>query len=152
MQNREWPYKDVKPRILAERYMEDSGTGELYDYKFFTFDGEVKALYIASERYNKETETRFDFFDKEFNHLPFTNAHPNANILPQKPENFDKMVSLAEKLSVGIPHARVDFYDVNGQIYFGEITFFHMSGLTPFKPHKWDKNFGEWINLPEKTN
>lgn len=146
-QSREWPYKDVKPRIIAEEYMEDSKTGELRDYKFFAFDGEVKAMFIASERNNKNTETRFDFFDKEFNHLPFINGHPNADVPPQKPETFEKMIELAEKLSVGIPQARIDFYDVDGKIYFGEITFFHWGGMMPFKPHEWDKKFGEWINF-----
>lgn len=149
-QNREWIYKGIKPRIIAEEYMEDTKTGELRDYKFFAFDGEVKAMFIASERYNKNTETRFDFFDKEFNHLPFTNGHPNADVSPEKPEKYDEMVALAEKLSVGIPQARIDFYEVDGKVYFGEITFFHWSGMMPFKPHEWDKKFGEWIKLPER--
>lgn len=151
MHSREWPYKNVKPCIIAEEYMEDTKTGELRDYKFFAFDGEVKAMFIASERYNKDTETRFDFFDKEFNHLPFTNGHPNADVPPEKPETFEKMVELAEKLSVGIPQARIDFYDVDGKIYFGEITFFHWGGMMPFKPHEWDKKFGDFIKLPERS-
>ncbi|MBE6789486.1 MAG: glycosyl transferase [Ruminococcaceae bacterium] len=147
-QSREWPYKDVKPRILAEEYMEDSKTEELRDYKFFAFDGEVKAMFIASERNNKDTETRFDFFDREFNHLPFTNGHPNAGVFPKKPEKFEEMMALAEKLSVGIPQARIDFYEVDGRVYFGEITFFHWGGMMPFEPHEWDEKFGEWIKIP----
>lgn len=148
---REWPYKDVKPRILAEKYMEDAATHELRDYKFFTFDGIVKALFIASDRQVEGEETKFDFFDADFNHLPFTNGHPNANVTPAKPQKFELMKTLAEKLSKGIPHVRVDFYEVNGNVFFGEMTFSHWSGFTPFVPAEWDKIFGDWIVLPERT-
>ncbi len=144
---REWPYKNVKPRIIAEQYMEDEETAEIRDYKFFCFDGVAKALFIATDRSNKEEETKFDFYDMEFNHLPFTNGHPNANSAPQKPENFDKMRELAGKLSENIPHLRVDFYEVNGKIYFGELTFSHWSGMTPFEPEEWDYKLGEMIKL-----
>ena len=146
---REWPYKNVVPRIIAETYMEDE-TGELKDYKFFCFDGKVKALFIASDRQKKGEDTKFDFFDREFNHLPFTNGHPNASVLPQKPHMFEKMVNLAETLSKGFPHVRVDLYEVGEKIYFGELTFFHWSGFVPFNPEIWDYKFGEWLQLPIK--
>ena len=145
---REWPYKNVKPRIIAEQYMEDSSTKDLRDYKIFTFDGVAKALFIATERGTTE-ETKFDFFDVDFKHLPFTNGHPNADVRPQKPQSFEKMKELAEKLSKGIPEVRVDFYEVNGRAYFGEMTFSHWSGMVPFNPDSWDRTFGEWIKLPE---
>lgn len=144
---REWPYKDVKPRIIAEKYMEDKETEELRDYKFFCFDGEAKVMFTATERQNKSTETKFDFFDMNYEHLPFTNGHPNADVIPQKPEMFDKMRELAEALSAGMRQIRVDFYEVNGQIYFGELTFFHWGGLVPFVPEEWDYKMGEMINL-----
>lgn len=147
--NREWPYKDVPRRAFAEEYMEDE-FGELRDYKFFCFDGEVKALFIASDRSKGEHATRFDFFDENFNHLPFTNGHPNATTTPTKPDTFEEMKLLAEKLSKGTPHVRIDFYDVNGKIYFGEMTFFHWSGMKPFDPEEWDCKFGKWLKLPEK--
>lgn len=149
-QGREWPYKYVKPRILAETYIEDETTGELPDYKFFAFDGKVKAMFIATERHSTE-ETKFDFFDANFEHLPFTNGHPNAEKMPQKPQNFELMKALAEKLSKGIPQVRVDFYEVNGKVYFGELTFSHWSGLVPFNPPEWDEKMGEWIYLPEQN-
>ena len=148
---REWPYKNVKPRIIAEKYMEDSATEELRDYKFFCFDGEVKALFIASERGSITEETKFDFFDSDFVHLPFTNGHPNAAVKPEKPQNFELMKQLALKLSAGISHARVDFYEVGSNVYFGEITFYHWSGFVPFDPPEWDKIFGDWIKLPKKV-
>lgn len=147
---REWPYKNVKPRIIAEEYMEDSETKELRDYKFFCFDGVVKSVFIATERQFENKEVKFDFFDENFNHLPFTNGHPNAKLLPDKPLNFELMKVLASKLSVDIPHIRVDFYEVDGKVYFGELTFFHWSGFTPFVPEEWDYEFGSWINLPNK--
>lgn len=145
----EWPYKNVKPRIIAETYMEDPDTAELRDYKFFCFNGEAKLLFIATDRQAVGTETKFDFFDMDFNHLDIKNGHPNADILPQKPMQFDKMVELAEKLSIGFPHLRVDFYEVNGKIYFGELTFSHWSGFVPFEPPEWDETLGSWIQLPE---
>ena len=147
---REWPYKNVKPRILAEKFMKDSKdqieTG-LTDYKFFCFDGEPKAMFIATDRERKDVETKFDFYDMEFNHLPFTNGHPNSDRTICKPEQFELMKELSIKLSKGFPHIRVDFYESDGDIYFGELTFFHWGGYVPFDPPEWDLKFGEWINL-----
>lgn len=148
LSGREWPYKNVKPRIIAEAYMQDTATAELRDYKFFCFDGRVKALFIATER-AAAAETKFDFFDENFNHLPFTNGHPNAETMPAKPQRFEEMKALAAKLSAGIPHLRVDFYEVDGKIYFGELTFSHWGGMMPFEPEEWDYTFGSWITLPE---
>lgn len=148
---REWPYKNVPRKILAEVYMEDEKTAELRDYKFFCFNGVVKAMFIASERQKKGEEVKFDFFDPDFRHLDFCQGHPNAKIPPQKPECFDEMISLAERLSLGFPELRIDFYEVNGKVYFGELTFFHFGGMVPFEPSEWDEIFGSWIELPEKT-
>ncbi|MCM1140586.1 MAG: glycosyl transferase [Muribaculum sp.] len=148
--NREWPYKNVIPRIICEEYKVDESGYELKDYKWFCFDGQVKALFIATDRGNPNEDTKFDFFDEDFNHLPFTNGHPNASIVPTKPKGFEIMKQLAAKLSHGMPHARIDFYDINGQVYFGEITFFHWSGIVPFNPESWDETFGSWIKLPSK--
>ncbi len=150
--SREWPYKDVKPRIIAEKYMEDSATQELRDYKFFCFNGEMKVMFIASERYNETTETRFDFFDREFQHLDFRNGHPNADVPPKKPEKFEEMCVLAEKLAGEIPLLRVDFYEVNGKVYFGELTFSHWGGMMPFEPKEWDEKLGGFIKLPNKES
>lgn len=147
--NREWPYKNVKPRIIAEQYMEDSSYKELRDYKFFTFGGEPKVLYIAQGR-GKGEPTVADFFDMDFNHLPFTIDHDMADIPPEKPKNFELMKGLASKLSEGTPQLRVDFYEVDGKVYFGEMTFFHCSGMAPFHPDEWNKTFGDWVVLPEK--
>ena len=144
---REWPYKNIKPRIIAEKYMEDS-SGELRDYKYFCFNGEAKAIFIASDRLNPNEDTKFDFFDMDFNHLPFRGGHPNSTKPIIKPQGFEEMRVLAEKLSVNIPHVRVDFYDVNGKVYFGEMTFYHWGGMAPFDPQEWNYTFGSWITLP----
>lgn len=147
--NREWVYKQLKPRILAEKYMEDSKSGELRDYKFFCFNGQCKMLFIATNRQNSNKSTTFDFFDIDFNHIDVRQGHPNATPLPEKPKNYKEMISLAECLSDGIPFVRVDFYEVNGKTYFGELTFFHDGGMVPFEPEKWDSIFGDWLKLPE---
>lgn len=149
-QNREWPYKDVKHRIIAEMYMEDAVQGELRDYKFFTFGGEPKVLYIAQGR-GRGGETTADFFDMEFRHLDFTIDHEMAPEPPEKPQNFELMKSLAAKLSEGTPQLRVDFYEVNGKVFFGEMTFFHCTGMELFHPEQWNRTFGDWVVLPPKT-
>ena len=146
---REWVYKDLMPRIIAEQYMEDSFTAELRDYKFFAFNGEAKMIFVATDRQNANEETKFDFFDMEYNHLDFTHGHPNAKVLPEKPKDVDKMRELTEVLSKGLPHVRVDFYYVEEKIYFGEITFYHNAGLVPFAPEEWDLKLGELFALPK---
>ena len=148
-QNREWPYKNVKHRVIAEAYMEDTRQGELRDYKFFTFGGTPRVLYIAQGR-GSSGETVADFFDMDFNHLEFTIDHDMAPVPPEKPENFELMKQLAAKLSQGTPQLRVDFYEVDGRVYFGEMTFFHCSGMAQFHPQQWNRTFGDWVTLPEK--
>ena len=144
---REWPYKNVKPRIIAEKYMEDHIDGELRDYKFFCFDGEPKAMFVASDR--ASDNVKFDYFDLTFNHLDIKQKYPHAEQPLRKPVTFEKMIELSKVLSKGFPHVRVDFYEVDGQLYFGELTFYHFSGFMPFEPNKWDKIFGDWIKLPQ---
>ena len=145
---REYPYKQVNRRIIAEQYIEPvAGTDDLPDYKFFCFDGEVKAMFIGTER--QKGEVKFDFFDADFNHLPIKQGHQNAAIPPSKPKNFELMKIIAEKLSKGKPHVRVDLYEVGEKVYFGEMTFFHFSGMMPFQPSEWDLKFGGLLTLPQ---
>lgn len=146
--NKEYPYRDLTPRIIAEEYKEDESGYELRDYKIFCFNGEPKILFVASDRQNAGEDTKFDFFDLNWNHLPFTNGHPNSKEHIAKPKNFEEMLEIAKKLSVGIPQVRIDLYNCNGQIYFGEITFFHWSGMTAFDPVEWDFKLGKMIKLP----
>lgn len=144
---REWPYKDVKPRIIAEQYMEDHVDGELRDYKFFCFDGEPKAMFIASDR--ASDHVKFDYYDLKFNHLDIKQKYPHAQETLRKPVTFEKMIDFSKILSKGFPHVRVDFYEVDGHLYFGELTFYHFSGFIPFEPDRWDKVFGDWLKLPK---
>ena len=147
---REWPYKNVKPRIIAEKYMEEPGSSELKDYKFMCFNGKVRCTFVCSERFEKLKVT---FYDNDWKRMPFErHYHASETDIP-KPKNFDKMVELAEILSEDIPFLRVDFYEINGHIYFGELTFFPGSGFEEFTPEEWDRILGDWITLPpKKTN
>lgn len=144
---REWPYKGVHPRIIAEEYIEDDKTKELRDYKFFIFNGKSRIMFVASDRQKKDEETKFDFFDMDYNWLPIKNGHPNSKEPPKKPAKFELMKSLSEKLGVGFRHIRVDFYEANDKVYVGELTFYHWSGLVAFEPEKWDRTLGDWMDL-----
>jgi hypothetical protein len=147
--SREWPYKNIRKRVFAEAYMEDAATKELRDYKFFCFDGEVKFLFVGSERQKKGEDVKFDFFDKDYNHLILRQGHPNAKVLPEKPSCFEEMKDVATALSKGLPHVRVDLYEADGHVYFGELTFYHFGGMVRFEPEEWDYKFGSWLKLPE---
>ena len=149
LSGREWPYKDVQRRIIAEKYMEDA-SGDLKDYKFYCFNGVMKFVMINSDR-NTSKPTRADYFDRDFNWLDFTWGYSHAEVHPQKPNQFEKMVAIAEKLAKGLPHIRVDLYDCNGKIYFGELTFFDGSGFDKIEPEKWDYKIGDMLELPQKT-
>lgn len=146
--NKEYPYKNVPHRYIAEKYMEDESGYELKDYKIFCFDGEPKFLFVATDRQKEGEDVKFDFFDLDWNHIPVKNGHKNSMNIIKKPTNFEEMLDVSRKLSAGLPHVRVDLYNCNGKIYFGELTFFHFSGLTPFEPQEWDFKFGEYLKLP----
>ena len=145
--SREWVYKDVKPKIICEPYVEDFEDAELRDYKFFCFDGRVEFLYVATDRFKAGEEVKFTFFDRDYNYLPIVHGHPNANPLPEKPSEYERMRDLAEKLSEGLKHVRVDMYEANGKIYFSEFTFYNNSAFLTFEPEEWDYKFGEYLKL-----
>lgn len=149
---REWPYKNVPKRIIAEKFMMESGIqkadSDLADYKFYCFNGEPTYCQVIRDRRTKET---IDFYDMEWNHMPFVGLNPKVSngVLPVvKPKHLDKMIDICRKLSKDIPFARVDLYVINEAIYFGEITFFPASGIGKFEPKGWDKKLGHLINLP----
>lgn len=144
---REWPYKNVKPRIIAEQYMEDASSDELKDYKLMCFNGKVKCSFVCSERFS-EDGLKVTFYDRDWNVMPFERHYPRSQCPIAKPSSYDDMVRLAEQLSKDIPFVRVDFYEVSGKIYFGELTFYPGSGFEEFEPFEWDKTLGSWIRLP----
>ena len=142
---REWPYKNAKRKIIAETYME---TPEyMIDYKFLCFDGKVKMIFTCTERFEK-TGLKVTFFDLNWNKQSFERHYPVSVKKIDKPPNLALMIKLAEQLSEGIPFVRVDSYEIKGQIYFGEMTFFPGGGMEEFRPEEWDMRLGRWIKLP----
>lgn len=144
---REYPYKHIHRKIIAEAYMEDADLHELRDYKFFTFGGVPKIVHVVTNRQKEDEETYGDFFDMDYQHLDLHMGHDFAPVLPEKPYNFEKMKEFAGILSAGTRHLRVDFYEVNKQLYFGELTFYQDSGWKKIEPFEWDCLIGSWINL-----
>lgn len=138
---REWPYKNVKPRIIAEEFIGD----KIIDYKFLCYNGVVKNMFTCSER--ETGNLCVDFFDLEWNHLPFQRFYPNSKKEIKKPVNFEKMIEISEVLAKGTKLVRVDFYEKNNKLYFGEITFSPGSGFEKFTPDEWDLKLGEMIEL-----
>lgn len=151
LRGREWAYKNVHPRIIAEEYIEDKHSDDLPDYKFFCFSGKPEYIMFCQNRHTKKDLT-FDFYDKDWNHMNFVRPpfHGNSNTHSERPASFETMLRLATQLSQGIPLVRVDFYSVNGRIYFGEYTFYPGDGFEPFEPEIWDRKLGDLIVLPEK--
>ena len=143
---REWPYKDVPRKIIAEKFMIDNEVNELRDYKFFCFRGEVKCFKVDFDRF---IDHRANYFDPDGNPMPFGEVvcPPKPDKQLVLPENLDEMISLAEKLSGDIPFLRVDFYNIQGRIYFGELTFSPASGMGKFIPEEWDAILGSWLRL-----
>lgn len=144
-----WGYKHMKPIIYAEKYIEQID-GQVYDYKFFICNGKFEFMFIATDR--QEGHLTYTFFDKSFNVLPCTYGHkPNANPLPNKPHNWEKMIEVAEKLAKPFNFVRVDFYEINKtEFYVGEMTFYSGGGTLGFDPIEWDYKLGKNIQLPVK--
>lgn len=146
---REWPYRSLTPRIVAEKYLIDAETDDLIDYKIHCFNGEPKVVLVCSER--KKSGLKEDWFTMDWEHLPIHRpTHQNSDKQIKKPRNFDLMAEFAKKLSTGMPFVRIDFYEVDGSLYFGEITFFPTSGYTRFVPDEYDAILGDWITLPDR--
>ncbi|MBQ2818875.1 MAG: glycosyl transferase [Clostridia bacterium] len=146
---REWPYKDVKPRIIAERFMQDRDFEVLNVFKIFNFNGEPKI--IQAIQGDKTKDESIDYFDTAWNKLVLRQNFKNSAKKLPKPETLDEMLELAKKLSKGHPFLRTDFYEVNGKVYFSEFTFFSDSGMAKFEPSEWDITLGEWIKLPKQN-
>jgi hypothetical protein len=146
---REWPYKNLKPRIIAEVYMVDESGTELKDYKIFTFKSKAKLIQVDFDRYNGHKRnlytTDWEFIDAEIEYP----SNKDVNI--KRPKKLLEMINLSEKLSEGIPHVRIDFYSIDDKVYFGEMTFYHGSGLERFYPEKLNIQMGDWIELPENV-
>ncbi len=143
---REWPYKNVKHRIIAEHLLEVDGDTNIDDYKLFCFNGTVKLFKIDFDRHAMH---KANYYDPKLNLLDLQEdvCPPDYNRPIKMPTNINKMIELAEVLSKDVPFVRIDFYNINGKIYFGEITFFPAGGLGTFTPREWDIKLGEYIKL-----
>lgn len=150
--HREWPYKNVQPRIIAEQFMQNGSDKELKDYKFYCFNGIPRYLYVSVGMDNHDT-ARISFLNIDWTFADFgrTDYRPLEQ-LPQKPNRYDEMIEIAKKLSKGIPFLRVDLYEINGQIYFGELTFSPCAGMMPFDPPEADLKMGKLLDISEIMN
>lgn len=147
---REWPYRDVPHRIIAEQYLADE-SGQLPDYKFFCFNGVVKYCQVITDRYS---DMKIYFFDHNWNYLNFAGLYTERNCKIEqknetliKPIHYSEMLHIAKRLSENLPFVRVDLYNIKGKIYFGEITFFPASGFGFFTSDEWDSKMGDLIKL-----
>lgn len=144
---REWPYKNVPRKIIAEKFMKDDVNPLLTDYKFYCFHGEPKFLYVSYGLSNHDSAS-LSYVTLDWKPAPFRRPdYLEYDILPPKPKTFDKMLDMAKCLSSDIPFVRVDLYEINGQPYFSEMTFFPGGGMTPFKPQEWDWKLGEYLQI-----
>ena len=145
LHSREWPYKNVPRKILAEKLIEDNNrqnSNDILDYKFFCFDGEPRFLYVSDDSHHSV------FLNTDWTYADMSrDDYKPLKEVPTKPDNLNEMLDVARKLSKGIPHVRVDLYNVNGQIYFGEMTFFTNGGFIPFNPESCDKEIGDMLQL-----
>ena len=141
---REYPYKGIKPYIMAEKFMVDDNKPDITDYKFFCFNGIAKIVMVVTDR---QTDCRFDYFDMDFKHLDIIDHCPQSEKPIKKPICFDKMKTIASNLSKGMRTVRMDFYEIGGQIYFGEYTFFSGGGFDLYVQPEWERQLGDWIDL-----
>lgn len=148
---REWPYKNIEPKIIIEKYMDDGINNQLSDYKLMCFNGKVKCSFVCTDRDNKENGLAVTFYDINWNKMPFRRHYRNDDKEIVKPKNYEKMIELTEKICKKIKFARVDWYEIEGKLYFGEVTFFPGAGIEEFEPYEYDIKFGNMINLGEKN-
>lgn len=145
MKWREWPYKNVPRRIIAEKYIETTDKNGLVDYKIHCFNGVPKIILVCKNRFKKRPMDE-TFFSEKWKKLDlYRPTHENPNI--DKPAQIQEMLNLAKKLSKNIPFVRIDFYIVDNIVYFGEMTFYPASGLSPFYPNKYNQILGQWLDI-----
>ena len=140
----EMHYSNIKPKIIAEQYIE-TPEGDLPDYKFLCFNGKAYYCWVDKGRFRDHTR---NVYDLEWNLQPWSQAHPISDMPIEKPQNFEKMIELVESLADQFSHVRVDFYNIEGKLYFGEMTFTNASGLEVIYPHEYDRHLGELWNIP----
>ena len=146
---REWAYKNIKPRLICEKYLENKEFHELIDYKFYCYNNKPEVLFVCTGRFSAEG-LKYNTYDMHWNKIYAYKGKPCSNLIIEKPNNFSAMIAVAEKLCKGFPFMRVDLYSVKDRIIFGELTFYPDGGLVPFTPDNYNLFFGDYFILPEK--
>ena len=155
LKHREWPYKDVPRRIIAEAYMSETSETDrgLDDFRVYCFNGEPKLVYMYQSGTlssgNRPNTVSCDIFDVTWQHLPVRQKTANAFVEPLPPTGLREMLEISRQLSEGYPFLRVDFYEINGRVYIGELTMYPGGGFSPFYPSEWDHKLGTWMTLPK---
>ena len=146
--SREWPYKEIKPRIIAEQYMVDESHTELKDYKIYNFNGIPELIQVDFGRF---THHERNLYTTDWKYIDEQIEYPkNSKIQISRPDNLEEMLECAKKLAQGIPSVRTDFYSINGKTYFGEITFYQEGGFGKFENESYERKLGDLIELPSK--
>ncbi len=148
---REWPYKNIEPCIFAEQYMEDESGPDLKDYKFMVFNGKLRCSFVCTNRFS-DKGMNVTFFDRQWSRMPFERKYHADDMPIPKPKCYEEMERIAEELAKGTTFSRIDLYEINGKVYFGEVTFFPGGGMEDFRPVEWDYTLGEWLKLPMEAD
>jgi hypothetical protein len=147
---REWAYKDIVPRLVCEKYLENEEFNELVDYKFYCYNSKPEVLFVCTGRFSAEG-VKYNAYDMDWNRIYAYKGKPSSALVIEKPANLNAMIDIASELCQGFPFIRVDLYTVKGRIVFGELTFYPDSGICPFTPDKYNHVFGDLFVLPEKS-
>jgi len=148
---REWPYKNIRPRLICEKYLENKEFEELIDYKFYCYNNKPEMLFVCTGRFSPGG-LKYSAYDMDWNRISVYKGRPSSDIVMEKPDNLQAMITIASELCQGFPFIRVDLYSVKGKIVFGELTFYPDSGIVPFTPDKYNYFFGDLFILPDKIN
>ena len=147
---REWAYANIPPRLICEKYLENSEQHELIDYKFYCFSGQPELMFVCTGRYNPEG-VRYNAYDMQWNLLPLRKGRESSRLTIEKPDTWGQMVEIARALSQGFPFMRVDLYSIEGKVYFGELTFYPDNGKCPFTPDEYNYIYGDLLVLPPQA-
>lgn len=146
---KQWAYKNIQPQIVCEKFLHNEEFNDLLDYKFYCYNGKPEVLFICAGRQSSEG-VGYDAFDMEWNRIPVFKGKPAAELNVPCPENLAEMIEITKTLCAGFPFVRVDLYNVDQRILFGELTFYPDNGKVPFSPEKYNDYFGDFFQLPEK--
>jgi len=148
---RQWVYKDLKPKLICEKYLENEEYHELIDYKFYCYEGKPEVVFVCVDRYS-ETGVKYDAYDMEWNYIPVFKGKPGTMMNFDRPKVLGEMIKICEKLSQNFPFVRVDLYLIKNKILFGELTFYPDNGLIAFTPEHYNNFFGDLFQIPKRSD